>query len=205
VFSTADWKRSWNICIEGYSIGQLAVSPDGKFIAVGGYKNVKVDQLARPNSPVFETHEMVAIIDIQTHNTVRVIDGVLPDQFDIEALAWSPDAKQLAVGGGNRRGDSRTDALKIYDPSSGGLVLSENSEYSDVKGIAYTGDGKYFIEGIVNKEIRIWDGSHKHLLQTFTTGWGSMFANVLSALAVSPDNRYLAITQSKETTLYELK
>ncbi len=205
VFSTADWKRLWNICLEESEPGQLAVSPDDKLIAIGGYHEVKVDQSARPNAPMFESHEVVAIVDIQTHRTVRVIDGALPDQFDIGALAWSPDGRRLAVGGGNRRGDSRTDALKIYDPSSGTLVLAENSEYSDVRGIAYTSDGKYFIEGVVNKEVRIWDGSHEHLLQTFTTGWGSPFENVLTALAVSRDNRYLAITQSMETTLYELK
>jgi len=207
VFSTTDWKRLWNICIEGSSPGQLAVSPDDKFIAIGGFRNVEVDKSARPHSPMFETHELVAIVDIQTHRTVRVIDEALPDQFDIEALAWSPDGRRLAVGGGNRRGggDSRTDALKIYDLRSGSIVLTENSEYSDVRGIAYTSDGKYFIEGIVNKEVRIWDGSHKHLLQTFATGWGSPFENVLTALAVSPDNRYLAVTQQNGTTIYELK
>ena len=205
VFSTADWKRSWNICVEGNWLGQLAVSPDNKLIAIGGYRNVKLDQSARPNAPMFESREVVAIVDIQARRTVRIIDGALPDHFEIEALAWSPDGRRLAVGGGNRRGDSRTDALKIYDPSSGALVLSENSEYSDIRGIAYTSDGKYFIEGVVNKEVRIWDGSHEHLLQTFPTGWGSPFADVLTALAVSPDNRYLAVTQSGETTLYEFK
>jgi hypothetical protein len=205
VFSTADWKRLWNICVEGSEPGQFAVSPDDKLIAIGGYHQVKVDQSARPNAPEFESHEVVAIVSIQSHRLVRVIDGALPDQFDIKALAWSPDGKRLAVGGGNRRGDSRTDALKIYDANSGALVLAENSEYSDVDGIAYTSDGKYFIEGVVNKEVRIWDGSHEHLLQSFTTGWGSPFENILTALAVSPDNRYLAVTKSMETTLYRLK
>ena len=205
VFSTNDWKRLWNICLAGDYPGQLAVSPDDRLIAVGGYSDVKVDKSLRPNSPMFETREAVSIVDIKTHRTVRTIDDALPDQFAIGALAWSPDGKRLAVGGGNRRGDSRTDALKIYDSSSGALVFSENLEYSDISGIAYTSDGKYFIEGTVNKQVRIWDGRHEHLLQTFSVGWGSAFSDVLTALAVSPNNRILAVTQQRETTLYELK
>ena len=205
VFSTKDWKRLWNICLKESEPGQLAVSPDDKLIAIGGYHQVKVDQSARPDAPMFESHEVVAIVDIRARQTIRIIDGALPDQFDIEALAWSPDGRRLAVGGGNRRGDSRTDALKIYDPNSGTLIFTENSEYSDVKGIAYTGDGKYFIEATVNKQVRIWDGSHAHLLQSFPVGWGSAFDNLFNALAVSPDNKYLAVTQQQGTTIFELK
>jgi WD40 repeat protein len=205
VFSTKDWKRLWSICLKESEPGQLAVSPDDKLIAIGGYHQVKVDQSARPHAPMFESHEVVAIVDIQAHQTIRVIDGALPDQFDIEALAWSPDGRRLAVGGGNRRGDSRTDALKIYDPNSGTLVFTENSEYSGVKGIAYTNDGKYFIEATINKQVRIWDGSHAHLLQSFPVGYGSVFENLFNALAVSPNNRYLAVTQQQGTTIYELK
>jgi WD40 repeat protein len=205
VFSTKDWKRLWSICLKESEPGQLAVSPDDKLIAIGGYHQVKVDQSARPDAPMFESHEVVAIVDIEAHQTTRVIDGALPDQFDIEALAWSPDGRRLAVGGGNRRGDSRTDALKIYDPNSGTLVFTENSEYSDVKGIAYTNDGKYFIEATINKQVRIWDGSHAHLLQSFPVGWGSVFDNLFNALAVSPNNRYFAVTQQQGTTIYELK
>jgi WD40 repeat protein len=205
VFSTKDWKRLWNICLQKSEPGQLAVSTDDKLIAIGGYHQVKVDQSARPDAPMFESHEVVAIVDIQTHQTIRVIDEALPDQFDIEALAWSPDGRRLAVGGGNRRGDSRADALKIYDPKSGAQVFTDNSEYSDVKGIAYTSDGKYFIEATINKQVRIWDGSHAHLLQSFPVGWGSVFENLFNALAVSPNNRYLAVTQQQGTTIYELK
>jgi WD40 repeat protein len=205
VFSTKDWKRLWNICLKESEPSQMSVSQDDKLIAIGGYHQVTVDQSARPDAPMFETRELVTIVDTQTHNTIRVIDEALPDQYDIEALAWSPDGKRLAVGGGNRRGDARTDALKIYDPNSGTLVFTGNSEYSDVKGIAYTGDGKYFIEATINKQVRIWDGSHAHLLQSFPVGWGSVFENLFNALAVSPNNKYLAVTQQQGTTIYELK
>jgi WD40 repeat protein len=205
VFSTSNWKRLWNICVDGNGIGQLAVSRDDKFVAIGGSHDIKVDQTARPDAAEFESREVVAIVDIHTRQTVRLIDQALPDQFAIEALAWSPDGRRLAVGGGNRRGDSRSDALKVYDPKTGQLMFNENSSYSDIKGLAYTSDGKYFIEAVINKEVRIWDGSHEHLLQVFPTGWGSVFENLFNALAVSSDNHYLAVTLQYGTTVYELK
>jgi len=205
-FSTRDWRRAWDVCvgIDKLEIQTLSISPDDKVIAIGALQFVERNPHPA-DLPLLRDHPVVCLIDVRTHRVIRVLDGSVPDDMWIGALAWSPDGKILAVGLKNTLGDSRTDAVRLIDPKSGNLIQSENAAYSDIEGLAYTSDGKYLVEGTVNKAVRIWDGSHQHLLQSIPVGWGSVFADPLNALALSPDNRYLAITQNDETTIYELK
>ena len=205
VFSTKDWQHLWNICTGSVALSTVSISPNDRFIAISGFSRVRPDQKLRPDAPMFEDHPIITLVDLSTRQVVREIDGAFPDSNNVMALAWSPDGKRLAAGGGVGGSYPGPDAVKIFDAMSGELVKAEQADNSWVTAIAYTSDGKYLVEGAVNKAVRIWDSAHEHLLQTISVKWGNGFSDVYTTLAISPDSRYLAISEWRQVTLYELK
>jgi WD40 repeat protein len=197
VFSTKDWEHLWNICTGSLDVSMFAISPDDRFIAIAGFSYL------RPG--LMETHPIITLVDLTTRQVVREIDGAFPDANKIMALAWSPDGKRLAAGGGVEGSYPGPNAVKLFDPLSGELVKAERSENAWVTAIAFTADGRYLVEGEVNKAVRIWDNVHERLLQSISVKRGDGFRDGYTTLAISPDSRYLAISEWHEVTIYELK
>ena len=81
------------------------------------------------------------------------VDSPLMDR--VLALAWSPDGKRLASGGGI---PARAGELKIWNPADGTLVREIKDAHSDtVFGVAYSYDGKYLASGAADKFVKIFD------------------------------------------------
>jgi WD40 repeat protein len=94
---------------EGQLFG-LAVSPDGRTVATGGWTGWDWDGKAS-----------VYLFDVASGDLVRRI-GEFPDA--IHALAWSPDGRHLAVGLQGRAGLS---VVRVAD----GKVVASDSQYRD--------------------------------------------------------------------------
>jgi len=205
VFSTGDWRHLGDICTASSTISTLAISPNDRFIAIAGSSDAHPDRNLRPDAPLIETHPIITVVDLTTRQIVHNIDGAFPDANNVMALAWSPDGARLAAGGGVGGSYPGPVAVKIFDPMTGTLVKAEQAAHSWVNHITYSSNGKYMVEGAVDKAVRIWDGAHEHLLQTIPVKWGNGFSDNYTTLAVSPDSRYLAISEWVPVTVYELQ
>jgi WD40 repeat protein len=81
------------------------------------------------------------------------------------ALAYSPDGKFLASGGGI---PSRAGELKIWNPADGSLVREIKEAHSDtVFGVAYSRDGRRLASGGADKLIKIFDPGTGTLVKLF--------------------------------------
>lgn len=175
VYDTSTWQPVWGLRTVPFQPNSLVVSPDGKFVALGGQVLSGFD---KPN-PI-----QIDIVDMTQRAIVRTI------QNKGGRIAWSPDGAYIASGWGG--------GVEIFDAHSGEKVAEEKTGGGHPF-VRYTPDGKYLISGSegTGAIIKIWDSRHHTLLQ--------VIPGEARGLAVSPDGHYLAIGGFRDIQVWELK
>ena len=141
-------------------IETMALSPDGKRLAVGSFQEV-------------------TIWNTETGRILTRIGG-LADR--VSALAYHPDGKLLAVGGGAATEDGE---LKLFDATDGKLVTEIKPGHSDtVFGVAFSPDGKLLATSGADKFVKVWDVPSGKFAKSFE----GHTAHVLD-VAWSPDGK----------------
>jgi len=192
---TDDWEQAWAISTGSFVPKTLSASPDGKFLAVAGYTfNLG------PTGPPIVTHPRILVINTSTHLVERTINA-FPDNNEIQAVTWNVDGTGIAAGaivGGSFAGP---DAVRIFEASSGRLVASEpTSDLAYVSALAYSRDGRWFVDGYVDGAIRIWNGKHSEILQKIDVD-----IHFHPALCISHDSRYLAIAVGRKVSVWSIE
>jgi hypothetical protein len=214
VYSTKTWQPIWWVQLELGLPHALSISPDGKFIAIGG-------QDLRPGIP---WKNPIFIVDMVQHAVVRTILAFPTSEISpgssVGRLTWSPDGRYLAAGAYRsdiHEGPDFPEGVRIFDPRTGEKVAGEPAEETRISGLSYTPNGKYIIEsgfnisgtpignsrrhdyfgGNVEPIMRIWDGQHQALLQEIRGKLGSV--------AVTPDSHHFAVGGEGTILIFELK
>src|SRR5207302_11026151 len=110
----------------------------------------------------------------------------------VRALAISPDAKTLATAGDDN-------AVQLWDLGTGKPATKLSAHTDWVLALAFSGDGRFLASGGYDGTVRLWDAASGKKLLDITakpptppnTPAGP--ANVVQALAFSPDNKLLAV------------
>jgi WD40 repeat protein len=124
-------------------VESLAYSPNGKFIASGGYQEV-------------------ILWDAQTGALRQRITG-FADR--VVALAFSNDGKLLATGGGAPTEDGE---LKVFDSDTGKLSFEVKSAHSDtVYGVSFSPDDKILASCGADKFVKTFEVPSGKLLKSF--------------------------------------
>jgi WD40 repeat protein len=112
-------------------------------------------------------------------------DGKSPFADRVESLAFSPDGKFLAIGGGE---PSRGGEIKIWDIQSGKLAREFPNIHSDtVLALEFSADGKFLASGAADKIARITDLASGKVMKSFEG-----HTHHILGIAWSPDGRTLA-------------
>ncbi len=124
-------------------VDALAYSPEGKFLASGGFQKV-------------------VLWDAHTGRLARRITGVVDR---VGALAFSPDGKLLATGGGMPTQDGE---IKIIDAATGTVVREIKNGHSDqVFGVAFSPDGKKLATCGADKFVKVFEVPGGKFLKAF--------------------------------------
>jgi WD40 repeat protein len=197
VHSTPNWEQLWNISTRPFSPRTLALSPKGRLAAVAGTSSVFGPG---PSGLPIVLHSQILIIDLQERKVIRTV-AAFPDNTDIQTLSWSADGTSLAAGAIVDNSKRGVDAVRIFDPMTGGQLSAEvASDAAFVSGLRYSRDGHYLIEVYIDGTVRIWDARHRHLLQSIPVD-----EHFHSAISTSPDSRHLAIAAGRDVSVWELK
>jgi len=145
----------------------VAASPDGKTFAVGGKNHV--DGKTSPNSIVF-------LIDLATGKIKHALKG---HQDIAGALAFSPDGKRLASGGGDRR-------LILWDVATGKSEKVLEPHSAVLKHVSFSPDGERILVCAEDSSCYIWSVA-KGVLESRFTGNPPIQCN-----AWSPDGKSIA-------------
>ncbi len=151
-------------------------SDDGKLVAPLSAAMLDVTGLSFVNSEVIESLGEDATLRRYRLDTRWQLERVIgsPDETSslsdrVTALAFSPDDRLLAVGGGE---PSRGGELKLYNAEDGQLVREIENAHSDtVLAVAFSPDGTLLATGGADrfmKLFRVDDGSHVRTFEGHT-------------------------------------
>ncbi|MGH9628251.1 MAG: c-type cytochrome domain-containing protein, partial [Bryobacteraceae bacterium] len=124
-----------------HQVFALAWNPDGKTIALAGYKQVR-------------------LVDAATNKTVATLEG---HAETVRAVAFSSDGTRLAAAGGlpGRKGE-----VKIWDVAKREVAATINGHADCIYAVAFSPDGKWVATSSYDKLIKLWDAASGQEVRT---------------------------------------
>ncbi len=135
--------------IEGGLPWGIAISPDGRWGAVGGNDRAvsfpgAIDPLGVDRR---KASGRFSIFDVASGQPVRQLAG---HQSEVVAVAFSGDGTRLLSGG-------LDDTVRIWNSASGALLRTLTGHQGDVTSVAWSPDGRLVLSGSEDKTARLWD------------------------------------------------
>jgi WD40 repeat protein len=88
VWNTNDWSIHWSVRTSPFLPKKMAMSPDGKYLAIGG---IEIRNARPPYYP------QIRLLSINDGSTIEKIDA-FPENNNISALSWDASGTKIAVG-----------------------------------------------------------------------------------------------------------
>ncbi len=192
-------------------IFSMAYRPDGKLIALGGFKEVRLidsvtGKLAGTLAGEVEAVRAVAfsadgrllaaagglparkgeikIWDVDKRTELKTIQG---HADCIYAAAFSPDGKTVASS-------SYDKLIKLWDIDSGKEIRTLKDHIDAIYALEFTPDGKRLISGGADRTVKIWNPATGERLYTFGEP-----ADGINTLAIDPSGKYVAAGGADKT------
>ena len=186
----------------------IAVSPDGKLLAVAGNNGMVSVWTSHALTPVRPLRMPSAVTDVAfspvgsvlaaaTRATVAICDAsdgtcrlsVQVSGGKVDAIAFSPDGGELAAV-------TSMGTVVIWDARTGGLLARAQPRTGPVNTLAFSPDGRLLATAGNDGDITLWDPVSLRRTGVLAGPVGSV-----EALAFSPDSQTLASGEDNRTIL----
>ncbi len=185
-------------------IFSMAYRPDGKLLALGGHKEVRlVDPATGKTIATLRGHaQAVSAVSFSRDGQWLAAAGGLPARqgevkiWNVEArtaahtiqshtdciyaVAFSPDGKLLATASFDK-------FIKQWDVEPGQEVRTLKDHIDAVYALAFTPDGKRIVSGAADRSVKVWDAASGERLYTFTDPLDG-----LNTIALDPSGKRVA-------------
>jgi WD40 repeat protein len=150
-------------------VASVRFSPDGKLLAIGGYKDVR-------------------LVDPTSGKQIATLSG---HADHVRSLAFSPDGKMLAAAGGPPQ---RGGEIKVWDVQSHQLLKTMQGHKDCIYSVAWSPDGRVIASGSYDKMVKLWDVASGKEIRNLQDHIDAVFA-----VAFSPDGKHLASASQDRT------
>jgi tricorn protease-like protein len=150
-------------------VASLRFSPDGKVLALGGYREVR-------------------LIDPGSGKLLATLSG---HEHYVRSIAFSPDGKLMAAGGGMPQVEGE---IRIWDVGSHQLVRTIQGHHDCIYSVAWSPDGKLIASGSYDRMVKLWDAATGKEVRNLQDHIDAVFA-----VAFSPDGKHLASASQDRT------
>ncbi|MBM3774955.1 MAG: hypothetical protein FJW37_07290, partial [Acidobacteria bacterium] len=197
-------------------IGALAWRGDGKLLALGGFREVRLADASGKAVATFagQAEKVLAVAfspdgrflaaaggqpgrggeiriwDVERRAELRAIQG---HSDAIYAVAFSPDGRELASS-------SYDKLVKIWDFASGKEIRTLKDHIDAVYGLAFTADGRRLVSAAADRTVKVWDRATGARLYTLAEPADGLNTVVLDAAA----KRVAAGGQDKTIRIWSL-
>lgn len=167
--------------IDGLDSGVATVifAPNGKTLAAKGIKD-----------------SVIHVCDVEAGKVLRRFGGQPSAAGQVVGVSWggaraardvafSPDGKRVATGGGY--------ALRLFDAASGKDQVKSRGHHEPVSAVAIATDGRTIVSRGADHTVRRWDAISGQELNQFEVPAGTTCA------AFSPDARFVALANTDNT------
>ena len=209
-----------------WSTGVMALSPDGKTLVTSsrgisdlvfwpiaahhwdndkrreGRKAAKKEFLARAKTIELSgdgsgISRFVAFNLEEAARSNRYVYGFSIRFFgDIDCMAYSPDSKMLAVGGGRRRHGR----IVLINPETAHVKAVIEDHKQPVRFVDFSPGGNTLVSGSLDRTVRFWDAETGAPIRNLKGHKGMAYAG-----AYSPDGKTLAVASSKTLAVWDAK
>jgi hypothetical protein len=123
---------------------QVALSPDGRYLATGGLV---------ANMPETKPDPQIHLWELASGQEVATLEG---HNESTRGLAFSPDGRWLASCSGAYR-TSNDQTVRVWDPATGREVRRFEGHFGAVNEVAFTPDGRSVVSGSDDATVLVWD------------------------------------------------
>lgn len=186
------------------AINSVAWSPDGKLLALGGYRQVELlaadsrERLALVPATAGNVTDLtfagdgkqliaaggepgvfgeVVIIDVASRQPIRALKG---HKDSLYAAALSPDGKLLATAGYDQQ-------IILWDLATGQQQGALEGHSGAVFDLAFNNDGRLLASASADRTVKLWDVAARKRLDTFGQPLHELYT-----VAFSPDGKRVA-------------
>jgi Tol biopolymer transport system component len=185
-------------------VASLKFSPDGKILAVGGYRDMRLveaasgSELAALSGHIDYVRSIsfspdgtrvaaaggapqlfgeIGIWDVQSHRLLKTMQG---HKDCIYSIAWSPDGRLLASASYDRM-------VKLWDAETGKELRNLQDHIDAVFAVAFSPDGQRLASASQDRTVKIWDVASGKRLYTLSDA-----SDGLTSVAFSPSGNEVA-------------
>jgi WD40 repeat protein len=171
-----------------YGVKILKFSPDGRVLACGSQRDVKVSEFR------WEYLNEIRLIDVATRTERATIPGV-----GIEDTAFSPDGRTVAIVSPDGPSDDARGLLTLWDAVTG-KTRAAVRQTRRAGEVVFSADGKFLVTAD-RQWVVLRDPADGRERASLYQGW---FTSMKEAIALSPDSRTLA-TSNGRFQLWDLR
>ena len=130
------------------TIYAMALSPDARWLAIGGYLSD-----AEPISA-----SVIRLYDFATGKLVKLLTG---HKNVVHALSFSPDGKRLISGSGDK-------TAIIWDVAAGQVLFRLAGHVEQITAVSFSKNGARALTGADDETMRLWDAADGKLMAEMT-------------------------------------